>query len=286
MTKLQLLGVAALIFLVATPDSVAQRRGGGAARSGMRGAMIGGMAGGSDAAKTGAKIGVVAGATRRAADRASARTSQQTAVEEETVKLADYQESAEYKDSEHSNFNNMPPAVIVASASIESAAPGKDGIIRKDGKPILGITYPSNWKQKMGDNFVSAVSSDGKAWSVISTLDNIKDKKAGVAEIKKGLAKYLEDIKFDELTETKKGAHVVTGTGKGKKAGVDVVFAAGVFDSGEKQLSGVAFIVDADIEELCKHTVRSICQSIRIEEDFADDTSGLRGERRRIRREN
>ena len=286
MTKLQVLGVAALIFLMAAPDGMAQRRGGGAARSGMRGAMIGGLAGGSEAAKKGAKIGVVAGATRNAADRASERNSQQTAVDKEAVALADYQESAEYKDSEHSNFNAIPPAVIVASASIETADRSKDGVIRRDGKPVLAITYPANWKQKSGKHFICAASADGKAWSILSTLDDIKDKKAGVEKIKKGLSNELQDIQFDELTKTKNGALVVTGTGKGKKAGVDVVFAAGIFDSGEKQLSGVAFIVDADIEDYCKNTVRSICQSIRVEEDFADDATENREERRRSRRGN
>ena len=63
MTKLQFIGVAALIFMMAAPDVMAQRRG-GAAGSGIRGAMIGGLAGGSEAAKKGAKIGVVAGATQ------------------------------------------------------------------------------------------------------------------------------------------------------------------------------------------------------------------------------
>ena len=269
MAKLQFLGVAALIFMMAAPDVMAQRRGGGAARSGMRGAMIGGLAGGSEAATTGAKIGVVAGATRSAAERADERASQQSDIDEEAVALAVYHESVEYKNAEHSDFNEMSPPVIVASATLRSAPRARDGVIRRDGKAVLGITYPSDWKQKSGDHFVSAVSSDGKAWSVISTLDDIKDKNAGVAKIKKELANCLQDIKYDKLTETKRGALVVTGTGKGKKAGVDVVFAVGVFDSGKEQLSGVAFIVDADIEEYCKHTVRSICQSIRVEEDFA-----------------
>ena len=61
----------------------------------------------------------------------------------------------------------------------------------------------------------------------------------------------------------------VTGTGKGKKAGVDVVFAAGLFDAGKGQLVGLAFVVDSKIEDQYKETVRGICQTIRRGEDFA-----------------
>ena len=62
---------------------------------------------------------------------------------------------------------------------------------------------------------------------------------------------------------------VITGTGKGKKAGVDVVFAAGLFDAGKGQLVGAAFVVDSKIEDHYKETVRGICQTIRRAEDFA-----------------
>ena len=79
----------------------------------------------------------------------------------------------------------------------------------------------------------------------------------------------LKDIKYDDLAETKRGNLVVTGTGKGKKAGVDVVFAAGVLDAGEGQLVGVAFVIDSKIEDYYKETVREICQSIRVGEDLA-----------------
>jgi hypothetical protein len=62
---------------------------------------------------------------------------------------------------------------------------------------------------------------------------------------------------------------VITGEGRGKKAGVDVVFAAGLFDAGQGQLVGAAFVVDSKIEDHYKETVRSICQAIRRAEDFA-----------------
>jgi hypothetical protein len=55
----------------------------------------------------------------------------------------------------------------------------------------------------------------------------------------------------------------VTGSGKGKKAGVDVVFAAGVFEAAQGQLAGAAFVVDSKIEDHYKETVQSICETIR-----------------------
>ncbi len=63
---------------------------------------------------------------------------------------------------------------------------------------------------------------------------------------------------------------VVTGTGKGKKAGVEVVFAAGLLDAGKGKLVGAAFVVDSKIEEHYKETVRGICETIRVEKDFTE----------------
>ncbi len=268
MTKLRILGVASLVVMMAASDLMAQRRGGGAVRGGMRGAMVGGFVGGSSGAQTGAKVGAVAGATRGAVQRADARASQRSAMDAEAQMRSQYQVSVEYESTQQSNFNEAPPEVMVPSTSAGFAAPGGEAIIRKDGRPVLGITYPSDWKQKAGDHFVSAVSADGQAWSAISTLEGIQDKQAGVEKIKQGLAKYLQNIEYDELTETERGALVVTGTGTGKKAGVDIVFAAGVFDSGGGRLSGAAFIVDADVEQHYKETVRFMCQTIRGEQDF------------------
>jgi hypothetical protein len=119
---------------------------------------------------------------------------------------------------------------------------------------VLGITYPSDRKQITGDGYVSAVSADGQAYSMIATLEGAADKPAGIARVKQGLERYLQDIKYDDPTETKRGALVVTGTGKAKKAGVPVVFATGVFETGRRQLAGVAFVVDARIEEYYKET--------------------------------
>jgi len=147
---------------------------------------------------------------------------------------------------------------------------GGETLIRKDGKPVIGITYPSDWKQTTGDRYVSAVSADGQAYSMIATLEGAADNQAGIAKVKQGLEKYLQDIKYDNLTKTKRGALVLTGTGKGKKSGVAVVFAAGVFDTGAGQLAGAAFVVDSRIEEHYKETVRQICQTIRVADQFVE----------------
>jgi hypothetical protein len=104
---------------------------------------------------------------------------------------------------------------------------------------------------------------------MIAILDGAADKQAGIAKVKQGLLRYVQDIKYDDQTETKRGATVVTGTAKGKKAGVDVVFAVGVMDAGAGQIVGAAFIVDSKIEDYYKETIRQICQTVRVGDDFA-----------------
>ena len=142
-------------------------------------------------------------------------------------------------------------------------------VIRKDDKPIVGITFPSDWKQKTGDNYISAVSGDGQAYSMLVVLEKVADKDGGIKMVKEGLENYLKDVKYDDPSETKGGAAVITGAGKAKKAGVDVVFAAGIFDAGKGQLVGAAFVVDAKMDDYYKETVRGICQTIRRTADFA-----------------
>jgi hypothetical protein len=224
------------------------------------------MVGGESGAETGAKIGAISGATRSAAQRAE----QRRAMDTESQALVEYEATTEYKNGQHSNFNEAPPEVIVDSSSAESAAAGKEAVIRKDDKPVMGITYPSDWKQKTGERFVAAVSKDGQAWSVLATLEGAKDKEAGIDKVKEGLEKYLKNIEYDDLTKTERGALVVTGTGKAKKSGVSVVFAAAVGDSGAGQLVGVAFVVDKDLEERYKETVRGICHTLRSAKEFTD----------------
>jgi hypothetical protein len=257
MKNLRILLAAALGLLVMAHDATSQRRG-GAVSGGVRGAVVGGMVGGSEGAETGARIGAVTGATRAAIDR-------------ETQARTQYQTTAEYQNAQRSNFTEVPPDVVGTTQADTATKPGGEAVIRKNGKPLVGITFLADWKQQVGDNYVSAVSKDGQAYAMLATLDKVPDKQAGLKQIKEGLERYLQDIKFDEPTETKGGALLITGTGKGKKAGVNVVFATGVIDAGNGQLVGVAFIVDEKIEDHYKETVRGICQTLRRAKDFAKE---------------
>lgn len=259
MSKLQFLGVAVLGLLMLTPEALAR---GGAPRSGVRGAMVGGMAGGSEGAKKGAKAGVVVGATRNVADR--------RAMDSESQSRTEYESTAAYQSAQHSDFSEATPDLLITSPLDKSATPGGEVIIRKDGKPIVGITYPSDWKQKIGDNNASALSKDGKAWSVLATLDGMKDKEAAIKKTKQGLEKYLKDIDYDDPTKTDNGALLITGTGKGKKAGTDVVFAAATFEAAPGQLAGVAFIVDKSLDDRFKEAAGYIVKTIRVEKDFTE----------------
>ena len=100
MTKFQVLGVAALALLMLAPDATAQR-GGGAVRSGARGAVVGGLVGGESGAATGAKIGAVTGAART--------------VGAEAQERAQYQASAAYQSAPRSDFNQAPPQVLATA---------------------------------------------------------------------------------------------------------------------------------------------------------------------------
>ena len=256
MTRLRIFGVAVLAMVTLAPHAMAQRRGGGAVNGGMRGAVVGGMVGGSEGAATGAKIGVVTGATRAAVNR-------------ETQARSQYYSTTDYQNAQHSNFYEAPPETFGTTAAGTPTKPGVEAVIRKDDKPVVGITFPSDWNQKTGANYISAVSGDGQVYSMLVLLKGVDDKQAGIKKVEEGLAKnYLTDVKFDEPRETKGGAKVITGTGKGKKSGVDVVFAAGVFDAGEGQFVGAAFVADSKIENYYKETVRGICQTIRRTKDF------------------
>jgi hypothetical protein len=238
-------------------DSYALAQRGGAVRGGVRGAVVGGMVGGSEGAATGAKIGVVTGATRAAIDReAQARTQ--------------YEGTAEYQSAPRSNFDQAPPEVLGVTAAGSGKKPNEEAVIRKEGKPIVGITFPPDWTQKTGDNYISAVSGDGQAYAMLVAAERGTDKQAAINKLKEGLEGYLKDIKFDEPSETKGGATVITGTGKGKKAGVDVVFAAGLFDAGKGQLVGATFVVDAKMDDHYKATIRGICETLRRSQDFAE----------------
>jgi hypothetical protein len=259
MRRLLFLGVAALCLGMLAYEATAQR--GGAVRGGVRGAVVGGMVGGDDGRATGAKIGVVSGATRSAIDR-------------ETPARATYQTTAEYQNAPRSNFEQTPPDLIGDTTVAGKSSSGGEVIIRKDGKAVLAITFPADWQQKAGERAVAAVSKDGQAFAVIGTLDGVADKKSGIQKLKEGLEKHLDGVKYDDMTETKRGTLLMTGTGKGKKKGVDVVFAAGVFDTAKGQFGAAAFVVDARIEDHYKETIRGICETLRRGDDFAKDKDG------------
>jgi hypothetical protein len=264
MKRLQMVGAAVLALMMCAPEAMA-----GAVRGGVRGAMVGGMVGGGSGAKTGATIGAVTGATRSAVQRADYRADQRTAMNQEAQSRAQYATTAEYQSAPRSNFNESPPDVIVTSANVEAPARSDETVISQSGKPILAITYPADWRLKKGEQAITATSSDGQAWSAISTLQGIQDKQAGIDKIKAELSKYLQDIKYDDLTKTERGAWIITGTGKGKKAGADVVFAAGVFNANPRQLAAAAFVVDQGMEDNYKETVRCITETIRTQNDLA-----------------
>src|ERR1700731_3231445 len=69
MTRLRILGVAALALVTLAPNAMAQRRGGGAVSGGMRGAVVGGMVGGSEGGAPGPKFGFVPAPPRAAVNR-------------------------------------------------------------------------------------------------------------------------------------------------------------------------------------------------------------------------
>jgi hypothetical protein len=218
--------------------------------------MVGEVVGGD----SGAKVGAVVGATRGAAQR--------TAMINESTARTQYQATPAYQNAPRSNFTDAAPQVIITAQPTGPSSSGGEAIIRKDGKPVVGITYPSNWKQKVGDHYVTAVSSDGQAWSATGILEGVKDKEAALTTVKQGLEKSLQGVSYDDLAKGKSGALVLTGTGKTKKSGVNVVFAAGILDSGTGPVLGTAFVVDSNVEDHYKETVRYICQTIRYAKDF------------------
>jgi len=240
-----ILGISSLALLMLNANPALAQRG-GAARGGVRGAVVGGMVGGEQAAK----VGAVVGATRGA-------------VNQEAQARAQYYATPAYQTAPRSDFNTAPPQVLATTAPAATTTSGGEAALKKDGKPVVAISFPQDWKQSTSDALVSAISPDGQAWAGLALLPGAADKQAGINNVKERLANYLSDIKYDEPTENKTGALVITGSGKGKKAGVDVVFAAGVFEPAKGQLAGAAFVVDGKIEDHYKDTIRSICETIR-----------------------
>lgn len=260
MRKLLVLGVAVLGVTFLLQEVRAQR---GAIGGGMRGAAVGGLVGGKSGASTGAKVGVVTGATRSAINRESQTRTQ-------------YQSTPEYQNYQGANLATSQPETIMTTQAVATAAqPAKtsgEAVIRQDNRPLVGVTFPEGWKQRTGDNFVSAVSPDGHAWAMFVAMKE-SDKQAALKKVEDGLQNYLTEIKFDERPDTKGDALVVTGTGQGKKAGAELVFAAGVFDAGDGKLVAAGFAADAKLEDHYKAAVKGICETIRRTKDFDDNAS-------------
>ena len=248
MTIMRILGVAALACVISTPDARAQTKGGGAVSGGIRGAVAGEI-GWSEEAATGAKNGVVTEATRAAIDR-------------ETQALARYRTTAEYQNAQHSNFEKARSAVLGPGQGNVTKS-DVAAVIRMGGRPIVRITFPAGWNQRSQGNFITAVSPDGQVYCILVAIKAARTKQYAIQRIKSGLATNdLNDIKYDEPKEAKGGATVITGTGKGKKSGVDVVFANGIFEAGY-ELVAATFLADLKIEDYYKETIRGICQTIR-----------------------
>lgn len=102
------------------------------------------------------------------------------------------------------------------------------------------------------------------------TIKSTSDKAVALKKVEAGLENYMTNIKLDEGTDKKEAASVVTGTGKGKKAGTELVFAAGVIDAGDGQLVAAGFAADAKLEDHYKATVRGICETIKKSGDFQE----------------
>ena len=112
MARIQLLGLASLILIWATPSAMALPPG-GVVRGGIRGAMVGGLIGGSRGAAIGRRVGAVSGGVRRA----NYRSYQRDAYREVQTRAA-YRATAPYAAGVHSNFYVAPPRVIVRPPAV------------------------------------------------------------------------------------------------------------------------------------------------------------------------
>ena len=109
---------------------------------------------------------------------------------------------------------------------------------------------------------------------MIVAVEGAADNQAGIAKVKQGLRKSVSghQVRQPDKDETWVQG-MLTGTGKGKKSGVAVVLAAGVFDAGAGRLAEAAFVVDARIEEHYKETIARSARR------FASRTSSQRRSR-------
>src|SRR3954449_13099152 len=129
MKTLWILGLSTLALLLLNADHAMAQRG-GAVRGGVRGAAVGGMVGGENAARAGAVVGATRGAVNR-----------------ETQARAQYYATPAYQTAPRSDFNTAPPQVLATTAPAATTTSGGEAALKKDGKPVVAISFPQDWKQ-------------------------------------------------------------------------------------------------------------------------------------------
>jgi len=244
-----------LMFSVAV-DSDAQE----VLRGGLKGALVGGI---FDDAGKGAAIGATVGAIRKI-DKHEAEKQRQA----EAASRAQYQESQAYTEAPHTDFNDQAqhPSQPLGTGTGTSTVL-TEIVLRKGETPLLGIGYPSDWRQTVSQMSVTAVSPDGLLWSSLSEL-NFGDLDSAEAGVKGWLKGELKDVAFRDTQTGERGARIMTGTAKSEKSGAFVEFAAAVFMAAPDVAGGVAFIADASVSDHYKTTVQHVAESIRVAEDF------------------
>jgi hypothetical protein len=223
--------------------------------------------GGKKGARRGAKIGGTVGVLRKVDRRARERERRR-----EAEYRVEYQSTPVYIEAPHTNFNEpsqQPSAPHIAAAPSDTLT---DIVLRRDGADVLGVGYPSNWKQTLSDSSVTAVSADGLIWSATAMLEAGMDRDSGVASIRDWLKGDLDNAAFQDVEITDSGTAVLQGTAKGKESGADVEFVAGVFDVGDGITGAIAFIADAAADELYERTIIDICESVRTARDFPQES--------------
>ena len=157
---------------------------------------------------------------------------------------------------------------VFASAILVHSIQAHDIILRDQTKEIVGISYPSTWKQVIENNSVTATSEDGSVLSIFRPLDEIENEDGGIQKVKKGLDTYLTSIQYNQVSKSNNGRVILSGTGQKKDSGEAIVFTSRLFWSGTKYC-GILFVMNADSEKENQKTVLDICESIRVEQDFA-----------------
>jgi hypothetical protein len=235
------------------------------ARGAFRGAVIGGLLGDKKGAKRGAVIGGVAGAARKANRRERDRQ-----LQREAEIRAEYERSQEYQSQTHANFNEPAQQPKTLAAPGEPATTTmSDIVLTKDDKKTLGVSYPTDWKQSLSAESVTAISADGKIWSAVGILDSSGDLKGNEARLKEGLKNELTSVAFQETEISESGSHVVAGTAEGKQTGTRVDFVFAVFTITDEIIGGIVFIADSAMADYYETTILDICESVKVAEDFS-----------------